>query len=63
MTKQEILENTQMLDRSDIEKIFNCKRNKALEIIQMIKKVSNIANFKGRVTVSDYEAWINRRSN
>lgn len=57
MTKVEILTNRQFLDTADIMKVFDCGRNKALSIIRGIKSVSDIAQIKGKVTVTDYEKW------
>lgn len=46
-------------DKYDIMKMFECGADKAMAIIRAIKNVSNIANLKGKVTVTDYQAWLN----
>ncbi|MCM1043328.1 MAG: hypothetical protein NC350_03870 [Corallococcus sp.] len=57
MTKQEILTKRQFLDKHDIMQIFECGRSKAEGIIRSIKSVSDKLMIKGKVTVSDYNAW------
>lgn len=57
MTKVEILTNRQFLNVADIMQVFDCSRGKAQSIIRAIKSVSDIAQLKGKVTVTDYEKW------
>jgi len=45
------------LDFTDIMKLYNCGRNKALLIIRSIKVCSDTLNIKGRVTTYDLEYW------
>lgn len=62
MTKEELMNTPQFLDNIDIMNIFKCARNKALGIMRMIKSFSDIAGIKGKVTITDYEAWYNRNN-
>lgn len=57
MTKEEIMNTPQYLNKFDIMRIFDVGINKAMEIIWRIKQVSDIANIKGKVTIKDYELW------
>lgn len=47
-------------DKYDIMNMFHCGVDKAMAILRAIKSVSNIADMKGKVTVTDYQAWLNR---
>ena len=40
--------------------MFHCGVDKAMAIIRSIKSVSDIADMKGKVTITDYQAWLNR---
>ena len=46
------------LDHEDIQKLFDCGKNKAYEIIQSVKVVSNTLNIKGKITRKDLDVWI-----
>lgn len=59
MNKEELFEKPQYLGVEDICKIFNCNYAKACNIIRAIKSVSDRTKLKGKVTVTDYEAWYN----
>lgn len=58
--KIELLKKQQFLSAADIQKMFDCGRGKAYQIIRGIKSVSDIAHLSGKVTVSDYLAWYNQ---
>lgn len=47
-------------DKYDIMNMFHCGVDKAMAILRSIKSVSNIADMKGKVTITDYQAWLNR---
>ena len=47
-------------DKYDIMNMFHCGVDKAMAILRAIKSVSNIADMKGKVTVTDYQAWLNK---
>lgn len=59
MNKEELLEKPQYLGVEDIKKMFDCGTNRACAIICAIKSVSDRTKLKGKVTVTDYEAWYN----
>lgn len=63
MTKDELYENAQYLDVADMMTLFECGRDKAKAIIRLIKEVSDIANIKGKVTISDYFKWYSGKKN
>lgn len=55
------MENTKMyLDHNDIQRLFGCGKNKAYEIIQSVKVVSNTLKIRGKITRKDLETWIER---
>lgn len=57
VTKESLLNKPQFLSVSDIEKMYDCCNDLAQKVIREIKSVSNRANLKGKVTISDYLAW------
>lgn len=57
--KLTLIRTQQFLDWRDIQMMYQCGRGKALSILRSVKSVSDIAGLKGKVTVSDYEAWYN----
>ncbi|MDE6442367.1 MAG: hypothetical protein K2L12_06430 [Clostridia bacterium] len=59
MTKVDILTDRQFLNTADLQKIFDCGTCTAQRIMREIKAKSDIAKLKGKVTVTDYEAWYN----
>ena len=59
MSKDELMNRAQFLDVQDIMKLFACGRGVAYKRIQEIKAVSDILRLRGKVTISDYEAWYN----
>ena len=59
-TYEELFQKRQYLKWSDIATLYSVGKTKACEIIQAIKKVSDIAHIAGRVTISDYIAWYNQ---
>lgn len=58
--KLTLIQTQQFLDWKDIQRMYQCGRNKALSLIRSIKSVSDIAELQGKVTISDYEAWYNQ---
>lgn len=60
MEKVELMTSRQYLAVKDLEKIFDCSRGTAERIMRQIKAYSDIAQIKGKVTTTDYEAWFNR---
>lgn len=61
MNKEELFEKPQYLGTEDMMKLFDCGYSKACNIIVAIKSVSDRAKIKGKVTLSDYEAWYKRQ--
>ena len=59
MTKVEILTERQFLTAEDLQKAYACGRDTARRLIRQIKAISDIAKIKGKVTVTDYDAWFN----
>lgn len=57
MIKQDLFERPQFLTVADLSKIFDCGTSSAQRIMRNIKSVSDITGMKGKITVSDYEAW------
>ncbi len=54
-------ENKEYLNVADIQKLFGCGVNKAAAIIRCIKDyVPNPLPLRGKVLVTEYEAWKNR---
>ena len=49
------------LDYRDIQCLFGCGKNKAYEIIQSVKVVSNTLKIKGKITRKDLDVWIEQR--
>lgn len=60
MTKEELMSRAQFLDVADIMKLFACGRDSAYKKLREIKSVSDILGVRGKVTITDYEAWYNR---
>lgn len=60
MDKVELMTNRQYLAVKDIAKIFDCSNGTAQRVMREIKAYSDIAKIKGKVTITDYEAWFNR---
>ena len=60
MTRAEIMNEKQYLDKYDIMNIFGCGVDRALAIIRSIKETTgNPLGLKGKVLITEYEAWKN----
>lgn len=60
MTKEEIMSRAQFLNVKDMMILFACGRDTAYKRLREIKSVSDILHVRGKVTLTDYEAWYNR---
>ena len=63
ITKEVLKKKRQFLNTQDIRDMFDCGTHKACHIITAIKSVSDIAGIRGKVTLSDYDAWFNKYRN
>lgn len=63
MTREELLKEKQYLSTADIMQIFDCGKNTAYRIIREVKAVSKILPIAGKISVADYELWIEKMKN
>ncbi|MEG2001839.1 MAG: hypothetical protein RR107_01935 [Clostridia bacterium] len=61
MERNELFSNKQFLDMHDIKEIFKCGNTSAYAIIKSIKAKSDTLELKGKVTLQDYEIWLNQK--
>lgn len=59
MNLEDLFTTKQYINIPDLQKLFDCGRDKATQIMRSIKRVSDTTLTKGKCTLADFELWYN----